>query len=223
MWNAVCQKYQDVLLHLVVSCSMQTSRLFWIKAYYHDVVTLVCPSCMHTECNSMYFETAVAVCIISKKHKYMIQNAALVQLVAMHTDSHSNTSPCFLPGLRGCPRGGGDDPRRSLCVFGALWLWHSEHHPAHPEPHPSNAPPPPHPSTWGDLFPPSQDGRLLPHLLQAECAHNVQGHVPRRVQQLQPEKAGGAGGGGGTGCRLDAQGQRCCINVPRTFSEWAAK
>ena len=34
------------------------------------------------------------------------------------------------------------------------------------------------PSTRGDLLTPPQDGRLLPHLLQTERKHIVQGHVP---------------------------------------------
>lgn len=28
--NEVCQKYQDVLLHLVVICSMKASMIFWL-------------------------------------------------------------------------------------------------------------------------------------------------------------------------------------------------
>ncbi len=44
----------------------------------------------------------------------------------------------------------------------------------------------------------------------------MQGHVPGRVQQLQPEEAGAAGS---AGHRLDAQGQAHCLNLPGTFSE----
>lgn len=127
----------------------------------------------------------------------------------MHTDSHCNASLFSLPGLRRRPRGGGDDPRRSLRSRRALWLWHPEYHPAHPEPHPSHAPPPPHPSTRGDVLSPPQDGRLLPHLLQTECTHTVQRHVPRSVQQLQPEEAE-AGGACRKRCCLDVQGQGHC-------------
>ena len=135
----------------------------------------------------------------------------------MHTDSHCYASPCSLPGLRRRPRGGGDDPRRSLRIRRALRLWHPEHHPAHPEPHPRHAPPPPHPSTRGDVLPPPQDGRLLPHLLQTECTHTVQGHVPRCVQQLQPEEADGASG---TRCRLEGQGH-CCFIRGKGQKRWS--
>ncbi len=48
----------------------------------------------------------------------------------------------------------------------------------------------------------------------------MQGHVPGRVQQLQPEEAGAAGSAAGSaGHRLDAQGQAHCLNLPGTFSE----
>lgn len=97
-------------------------------------------------------------------------------------------------GLRGRPRGGGDDPRGGLRFSPALRLWCPEHDAAHPEPHPRHAAPPPHPPARGDLLPPPEDGRLLPHLLQAECADPVQGHVPGGVQQLRPEEAERAGG-----------------------------
>ncbi len=165
-WNAVCQKYQDVLQHPVRFCSMQASRLFWpfwptilcvaenmsrcfankaesvqifdrmtsatmtddrafkCKNLYVQVINdysigaqsqvekwvqiwtfisaflklgspkfhaeapmdrrpleedrAVCPSCMHTACNSMYFVRAAAVSTTSKKQKYAIWNALCV-------------------------------------------------------------------------------------------------------------------------------------------------
>ncbi len=40
------------------------------KAYCHE--RAVCPSCVHTACNSMYFVRAAAVCTICKKQKYAI-------------------------------------------------------------------------------------------------------------------------------------------------------
>ncbi len=40
------------------------------KMHYHDGV--VCPNCMHSACNSMYFVRAAAVCTTSKQQKYAI-------------------------------------------------------------------------------------------------------------------------------------------------------
>lgn len=121
-------------------------------------------------------------------------------------DAHSwSSSPFFSPcspGVCRSPRGGGDDPGRSLCLQRALWLRHPEHHPAHPEPHPRHAPAPPHSAAGGNVLPPPQDGRLLSHLLQAQRSHSVPGHVSGRVQRLQPEEAGGADS---AGCPVDSQ------------------
>ncbi len=41
------------------------------KAHCHD--RAVCPTCMHTACNSMYFVRAAAVCTASKKQKYDLE------------------------------------------------------------------------------------------------------------------------------------------------------
>lgn len=106
------------------------------------------------------------------------------------------TRSCCVPGLRGSPRGGGDDPRGSVRFGRAVRLRRPEHDAAHPQPHPRHAAPPPHPAARGDVLPPPQDGRLLPHLLQAEGADPVQGHVPGHLQPLHEEEAGGAGGAG---------------------------
>lgn len=167
---------------------------------------------VHTKTCSLKSVSVMVYCSTLQLVNFCIET--LLQLIIMHTDSHCNASPCSLPGLRGCPRGGGDDPRRSLCVRGAFWLRHPEHHPAHPEPYPCHATPPPYPSTRGVVLPPPQDGRLLPHLLQTEGAHIMQGHVPRSVQCLQPEEAGAAGS---TGQCLDVRGHAHCLNMPRTF------
>ncbi len=43
------------------------------KAHYHDGV--ICPNCVHTACNSMYFVKAAAVHTTSKKHQFAIQHA----------------------------------------------------------------------------------------------------------------------------------------------------
>ncbi len=45
------------------------------KIHKHCHGGVVCPNCMHTACNSMYFERAGAVHTKSKKQKHMIQNA----------------------------------------------------------------------------------------------------------------------------------------------------
>lgn len=103
------------------------------------------------------------------------------------------TRSCCVPGLRGSPRGGGDDPRGSIRFSRAVRLRRPEHDAAHPQPHPRHASPPPHPTARGDVLPPPEDGRLLPHLLQTEGADPVQGHVYGHLQQLREEEAGGAG------------------------------
>ncbi len=48
-----------------------------IHEHYHGGV--VCPNCMHTARNSMYFERAGAVHTTSKKQKYAIRNAPKVK------------------------------------------------------------------------------------------------------------------------------------------------
>ncbi len=57
------------------------------KAHCHD--RAVCPSCMHTVCNSMYFVRAAAVCTKSKKQKYVIWDASSVFLIKTR-----QTVPC---------------------------------------------------------------------------------------------------------------------------------
>ncbi len=47
MWNAVCQRYQNVLLHLVGFSSMQASMLFWP---FWPTVLCAAENTSHTSC-----------------------------------------------------------------------------------------------------------------------------------------------------------------------------
>ncbi len=50
MWNAVCQKYQHVLLHQVRFCSMQASVLFLTHNPLHSGKYVTCVTC-HSDMN----------------------------------------------------------------------------------------------------------------------------------------------------------------------------
>ncbi len=56
------------------------------KVHYHDGV--ICPSCLHTACNSMYLMRAAAACT-SKKQKYSIWNAPCMLQQLQITDRTS--------------------------------------------------------------------------------------------------------------------------------------
>lgn len=73
------------------------------------------------------------------------------------------------PGNGERSRGCGDDPRRGLRLHRDLRLWLSVHHRENPQPHPSDAQTPSHPASRGNVLVAPQDGRLVPHLLPAEC------------------------------------------------------
>ncbi len=96
--KSICQK---CLLLSVAFCSMQASMLFWLfwptilcsdiwargsKFKCYDKV--VCPSCMHTACNSTYFVRTAAVHMKSKKKKYAIWNAAVILDQLWETQKH---------------------------------------------------------------------------------------------------------------------------------------
>ncbi|KAJ8355807.1 hypothetical protein SKAU_G00186010 [Synaphobranchus kaupii] len=78
----------------------------------------------------------------------------------------------------------GDDPGRGLRLPRALRLRLSEHHRAHPQPHPRHAEAASDPAPRGNLFAAPQDGRLLPHLLPPKRKAQLQEHVPGRLQQV---------------------------------------
>ncbi len=69
------------------------------KAHYHGGV--VCPSCMCTACNSMYFVRAAAICTTSKKQKNVIQKApttfARVANIVMVTSYTTVQQHTFIP------------------------------------------------------------------------------------------------------------------------------
>ena len=92
--------------------------------------------------------------------------------------------PSLCPVDDQCSRRRCDDPWRGLCLRGGLRIWLSVHHRENPQPHPRDAQTAAHPASRGDVLAPPQDGRLVPHLLPAECEAEVQGHVSNCIWEV---------------------------------------
>lgn len=73
------------------------------------------------------------------------------------------------PGNDTCSCGCSDDPRRGLHLRRDLRVRLSVHHQENPQPHPRDAQTQTHPAAGGDVLAAPKDGRLVPHLLPAEC------------------------------------------------------
>lgn len=87
MPKSVCGKYLGFPLPLVLFCSMQASRLFWL--FWPKVVW---PHCMHTAWNSTYFVRAGAVI---KVHMFSTSSVFLGTSVIPIQRLHWRQMDCF--------------------------------------------------------------------------------------------------------------------------------